>query len=343
MSDGNFNEIDFGLLQNLLEQEDITDVACKNGNEIWITSNDKGHYKSQMFISESEVERIANQIANKMQKEFNPANPSLEGDIQKDKLDYRVGCVHSYLSQEGTTLVIRKVRKKQFLTYDRLIQDKTISKKALDVLIYAVKGRANLLFIGETGSGKTELLKFLIPYIPKNEVIVTIEDSMEFNVKSIAPELSCTAFRIRKNYTYSTIISMALRLNVQRILLQEARGEEVRDLIDAISTGHTVMTTMHAKSAENVPSRIRQMIRDENENYDSLKKRIYALFDLVVHMEKIETKVGIKRTVKSIHEFYYDASNDECHLIEIYSNGRLINQLSNGLMTQIMKCIEELR
>ncbi|MEG0077038.1 CpaF/VirB11 family protein [Anaerorhabdus sp.] len=341
MNERCFDEINFGILQEFLEQEDVTDVACKNGNEIWITSNCKGHFKSNLLIQEGEVERIANQIANKMQKEFNPSNPSLEGDIQKDQEDYRVGCVHSYLSNEGTTLVIRKVRKKPFLSYEKLIEDEVISKKGLDLLILAVKGKANILVIGETGSGKTEILKFLIPYIPKNEVIVTIEDSMEFNVKNIAPELSCTAFRIRQNFSYSNIIAMTLRLNVQRILLQEARGEEVKDLIDAISTGHCVMTTMHAKSAENVPSRIRQMIRNDNETYDSLKKRVYSLFDLVVHMEKIETKEGIKRKVNCIHEFCYDAMSDTCSLIEVYNNRKMKQMLSNQLTKQIMKCLEE--
>lgn len=338
-----FDEVDFGCLQKLLEEDEVTDVACKNGNEVWVTSNSKGHYRTPLMIQEAEVERIANQIANKMQKEFNPANPSLEGDIQKNDNDYRVGCVHSHLSLEGTTLVIRKVRKKSFLTYEKLVNDGTISKKGLDLLILAVKGKANILVIGETGSGKTELLKFFIPFIPKNEVIVTIEDSMEFNVKSIAPYLSYTAFRIRPNFSYSTIISMALRLNVQRILLQEARGDEVRDLIDAISTGHTVMTTMHAKSADNVPSRICQMIKNDTESYDSLKKRVYALFDLVIHMEKIETKNGIVRKVKAIHEFCYEAMQDKCHLVEIYGNDKLKNPLSIELSNQIRKCVEELR
>lgn len=335
-----FNEIDFGILDILLQQADITDIACKNGCEIWVTSNTEGHYRSSMLIQEEEIIRIANQIANKMQKEFNPVHPSLEGDIQKDDVDYRIGCVHRYLSPLGTTLVIRKVRKRCYLTYDKLIEDQTISKVGLELLILATKGKANLLFIGETGSGKTELLKFLMTYIPTHEVVVTIEDSMEFNMHGIVPNNSITSFRVRHNFSYSQLISMALRLNVQRILLQEARGVEVNDLIDAMSTGHTVMTTMHARSADHVVSRIMQMTKNPNESYTSLKKRVYALFDLVICLEKKQTDKGIVRKVVAITEFIYNPNLDQCETNKIYDCGKIENHVSQGLTKQLRRNME---
>lgn len=332
-----FNEVDFGVLENLLQQPDITDVACKNGCEIWVTSNTEGHYRSNMMIQEIEVVRIANQIANKMQKEFNPVHPNLEGDIQKDHVDYRIGCVHRYLSPLGTTLVIRKVRKTCFLTYDQLVAEKSITKVALELLILAVQGKANMLIIGETGSGKTELLKFLMTYIPSHEVVVTIEDSMEFNMHEIAPHSSITSFRVRQNFSYSSLIAMALRLNVQRILLQEARGIEVNDLIDAMSTGHTVMTTMHARSADHLVSRIMQMTKNPSENYASLKKRVYALVDFVVCLEKKQTPKGIERQVTTITELIYKPNLDECETNKIYDCGKIENQLSKELAKRMLR------
>lgn len=332
-----FNDVDFGLLESILQQSDVTDVACKNENEIWVTSNSEGHYRSEMLIQESEIIRIANQIANKMQKEFNPVHPSLEGDIQKENVDYRIGCVHRYLSPSGTTLVIRKVRKHCFLTSEQLLTDQTLSKVGLELLILATKGKANLVIIGETGSGKTELLKFLMSYIPSHEVVVTIEDSMEFNMHDIVPNNSVTSFRVRQNFSYSTLIGMALRLNVQRILLQEARGVEVNDLIDAMSTGHTVMTTMHARSPEHVASRIMQMIKNPNESYDSLKKRVYSLFDLVVCLEKKQTEAGIVRKVTMITELKYDHTLDKCELVTLYENGKLMNHMSQSLAKQLLR------
>jgi len=338
-----FDKVNFGVLQPLLDDDDVTDVACKNQNEVWVTSNTRGHYLTDVKIDENEIDRIVNQVANKMHKQFNPANPSLEGDIQAEKFDYRIGCVHRYLSVNGTCFNLRKVKKTPFLTYDKLIQDNYIKKSALDALIFAVKGRANIIILGNTGSGKTELMKFLAQYIPSNDVIVTIEDSLEFNIKNINPNASCNAFRVKDDFSYSDIIAMSLRLNVKRILLQEARGSEVKDLIDAMSTGHNVMTTMHARNADAVVSRIKQMIKNDNESFESLKKRIYALVDLVIYIDAIESDQGIFRQVASITEFIYDPKNDTCKDKIIYkANGRcykfsegLLKLLNNNLRTKI--------
>lgn len=331
MSNKVFDHIDFGIIQQFLDKEDVTDVGIKNKGEIWITSNTEGHFKIREKIPEIEVQRIANQIANKMQKEFNPSKPSLEGDIQGNLVDYRVACVHSYLATEGITIVIRKVRKTSYLTYEKLIAENYVSSEVLDFLIKSVKGKANILFVGETGSGKTELMKFLIKYIPNNEVIVTIEDSLEFNVKQISPNSSCTSFRIRPNSDYRDIIAISLRLNVQRLLLQEARGPEVGDLIDAMSTGHNVMTTMHARGSDAVPARIKQMLKNDNEPFESLKQRIYALVDLIVEIDKVQIDTGIHRYIKAITEYYYNTETNECKNIILYESGAKLNKCSDKL------------
>ncbi len=321
-----FDKVDFRQLQRYLDDEDTTDVCVKNKGEIWITSNSKGHYRLNETITKEEVERIIYQVANKMKKEFNAFNPNLEGDIVGEKVDYRIACVHQELAALGNTIAIRKIRKIQFLSYDKLVKMEYITKEALDFLIEAVKRKANILIIGETGSGKTELLKFLSMYIDHDDVVVTIEDSLEFNINQINPNLSCTSFRIKNGFNYSKIIAMALRLNVQRILLQEARSVEVNDLLDAMSTGHNVMTTMHAKDASAVPIRIKQMLKNENENFESLKTRIYSLIDYVITIKKETSGKGIKRYVDDITQFNYDPEINSTSEILIYKKDHTIKK-----------------
>lgn len=337
MNNSMFEEIDFSSIQKYLDKEDVTDISIKNNGELWVTSNIDGHYNTKDIIRNKEVIKLANQVANKMKKEFNPGTPSLEGDIEGKDVDYRISCVHDYLAVDGTTIAIRKVRKQSFLSYDGLVRSNYISKDALDLLIRATKNKANILIVGETGSGKTELLKYLAQHIPTNEVIVTIEDSLEFNLKKINEKASCTSFRVRPGFGYGTILAMILRLNVQRILLQEARGPEVNDLLEAMSTGHNVMTTMHARGAIEVVSRIKQMLKDEIEQVNSLKNRIYSLVDIVVYLSKKETSEGIIRYVDSITEFVYDNINNTSYNNVLYDNGKISNKMTDGLENHLKR------
>lgn len=332
-----FEKIDFGVLSDLLIQEDVRDINCMNHNEIWITSNERGHYRlTDKTIADEEIERIANQVANKMEKEFNPGSPCLEGDIHDDDLDLRVSAIHQDLSVSGIALALRKVSRVPFLTEEYLVQSGFITRPALQFLIRAVKYRCNMLFVGETGSGKTEFLKFLAAYIPVDQRIVTIEDSLEFNIKQLHPEASCTAFRVRPGFDYSAIIAMALRQNVNWILLQEARGREVDDLLDAMSTGHTVLTTMHTRSADTVTTRIKQMLKNDNESMSSLEMRVYSLIDLVIHLKKDIGKNGIQRSVDEIIEYLYDPQTRQCSQKVLYRarTGRL-NRCSPVLQARL--------
>mgnify|MGYP005766428851 FL=1 len=332
-----FEQIDFGVLNDLLVQEDIRDINCMNGSEIWVTSNQRGHYRLPgRTIEDAEIRRIANQVANKMEKEFNPGHPCLEGDIHQEQMDLRVSAIHEELSVNGISLALRKVSRASVLNEDYLVESGFITRPALRFLIRCIRYRCNILFVGETGSGKTEFLKYLATFIPADQRIVTIEDSLEFNIKQLCPQASCTAFRVRPGFDYSAIIAMALRQNVNWILLQEARGREVDDLLDAMSTGHTVLTTMHTRGADTVTTRIKQMLKNEAESMSSLEMRVYSLVDLVVHLKKETGMEGVRRWADEIIEYLYDPQSRQCAQKVLYRSrtGRL-NRCSTELQRRL--------
>ncbi len=329
-----FTSIDFKALDRFLKDKDVTDINCRNDNEIWITSNSKGHYKAKIKITKEDINIIANQVANRMEKEFNPYNPCLEGDIIGKDINLRVSAIHEHLAHDGTSLALRKVTKKSILSKDYLVNSGYCTLEAIDFLIKATKAKTNIIIVGETGSGKTELLKFLATYIPSNQIIVTIEDSMEFNIKEINPKASCTAFRVKKDFDYSAIIAMSLRQNVSRLLLQEARGEEVIDLLNAMSTGHSVMTTIHAKGSEALGIRVKQMLKNEDVSLESINLRLYSLVDLVVYLEKSFDQ-GVKRYISNIMEFKYDYESKECKNNLIYQRNLKLKIPSKALSQRI--------
>lgn len=331
---GLFSQIDFKGLKPYLEDPDVTDINCRNQKEVWITSNGLGHHQINIEITPEDIQSIATQVAHRMEKEFNPSHPCLEGDIQDETMDLRVSAIHPYLAVHGTSLALRKVSRNQLLSEDYLIESQYIQKDALRLLHQMVTKGLNILIIGETGSGKTELLKYLACYIPQAELIATIEDSLEFNIQQLHQGASCSAFRVKKGFDYSSVIAMSLRQNVNWILLQEARGEEVNDLLEAMSTGHKVMTTMHAKSATQVAIRVKQMLHRQKESLESIQLRVHSLIDIVICLKKVQTP-KLVRYVESITSYDYDEDAHKGLSFELYHHQKGLQQLPDSLVKRL--------
>ncbi|MFI3284138.1 MAG: ATPase, T2SS/T4P/T4SS family [Erysipelotrichaceae bacterium] len=329
-----FDEIDFKGLKKYIQDPDVTDIHCRNNKEVWVTSNKKGHYKIQIKITKEDIFMIANQVANKMEKEFNPSSPCLEGEISGKKTDIRISAIHPHLSVSGTSLALRKVSKQKKLEDDYLLKTDYITQEGLNFLKWLVQGNANILIVGETGSGKTELLKYLATHIPSNQVIATIEDSLEFNIKEIHPSASCSAFRVKKEFDYASVIAMCLRQNIDWILLQEARGSEVNDLLEAMSTGHSVMTTMHAKGSKEVSIRVKQMLHDSSENIESIKLRLYSLVDAVIYIRKKQIPYSY-RYIEDIVIYQYDEKTHQCINHEVYKAGEKMKAIPKFLKEKL--------
>ncbi len=320
MNEQLFQRINLGMLQSVLDHEDIRDVVCNPSGNIVVTSNKIGTFTLKETITEVEVSRIAYQVANKMEKEFNPASPFLEGELEKDDYIVRVSAFHPYVSERGTALTLRKVTKENILSDQTMIDTEYATLEVLEVLKEYVRCGCNILVIGETGSGKTQLVKWLAQFIPDYERIVTIEDSMEFQLPLLYPEKNVLEVRVREGMSYSQIIAKCLRQNLQWLFLQEAREEEVDDLLNGMSAGCKVMTTMHTDEDIGVTTRILQMLKLDSSAYESLNHRVHSLVDVVICVKKLEDN-GMKRFISSIVE--YDYTNLEPSETEVYRIGRI--------------------
>ncbi|MCH1942438.1 ATPase, T2SS/T4P/T4SS family [Holdemania massiliensis] len=309
-----FEYVDLGQLKELMDNDDIRDITCLNG-VITATSNTKGTYRANLLLSNEEITKIAVQVANKMEKEFNPSSPFLEGEIDVDDYIIRISAFHSYVSPAGTALTLRKVTKENILSENYMKTSGYAEASVLERLKKYVQAGCNILVIGETGSGKTQLVKWLAGSVPGQERIITVEDSMEFQLPLLYPEKNILEVRVREDMTYSEIIAKCLRQNLQWLFLQEARGREVEDLLDGMSNGCHVMTTMHTDESIGVVSRILQMLKLPTSDYDSLSNRIHSLIDVVVSVRKIETQQGIKRFISNITEYDYSNLIPSDHLI----------------------------
>ena len=156
--------------------DDITDVDY-NGREVWITDcNNCRHVCPDLQLTESFIDQFTGRVANGVSKAFNRQNPILEAETAS----LRITIVHESVCMSGRSICIRKSLPYMRLDERQMIADAYCSKDVLDLLLCCVAEHKNIVVVGEPGAGKTELCKFLSGFIPRDERVITIEDTMEW-------------------------------------------------------------------------------------------------------------------------------------------------------------------
>ncbi len=196
------------------------------------------------------------------------------------------------LAVDGPTVTIRKFTKQLTKAAD-LIRVGTLSKRMAHLLGAAVKGRANIIFSGATGSGKTTTLQILSRYIPESERIITIEDTAELNLQQQhVVRLECRKANVEGKgaVTLSQLLRNALRMRPTRIIVGEIRGEEAVDMLQAISSGHEgCLAVLHASSPLDAVSRLEMMSLSRGLMLPlwAIHKQIAAAIDLIVQHDQL--------------------------------------------------------
>lgn len=291
----------FPSLIPYLKNERITDLNY-NGKDLWLDHLDEGRLIVANFMTECEAYKMCLKFSNAVNKNFNLQNPILEADLGL----FRVSVIHPSVCGK-ISLSIRKSTDHTRLQEAQLIEEEYISKSALNFLKYSIQARSNIMISGLPGAGKTEFLKFLTQYIVAHERVITIEDSYELHYKSLHPNRDSVAMKVNPFFTYENAIKSSLRQRADWILLSEVRGKEVIDLLNSASTGTHLISTIHAQSAKEIPSRIKTMLPSDRED---LRARIDKLIHVGVHIDLHVENKGIKRRVREVvvyheHEVEY--------------------------------------
>lgn len=280
------------VLTELLEDDSITEIMVNGKDNIFIERNGRIVNSGLSFESKERLFDIAGQIASGVNRTVNVSNPILDARTEDGA---RVNIVLDPVSINGTTLTIRRFPNVP-IDGRRLIELGSVSKEVLDFLSKLVKAKYNLLISGGTGSGKTTFLNVLSGCIPKDERIITIEDSAELRLMGI-PNLvrletrngngdGCKEISIRE------LIKTALRMRPDRIIVGEVRGEEAIDMLQAFSVGQDgSLSTIHANHAEDALYRLETMIMlSTNIPVEALRRQIAAGVDIIVQLGRLRDK-----------------------------------------------------
>lgn len=315
-NDSIFSNMDFGPLKKYLEDDDVTDISYSNGGQMWLKTLSKGVYRvEERDINDALIEKIAFQCSNVMGKTFNMAHPFLDSE----SAELRMNFIHDSIARNGIAVVFRKTPAKIRLEKDKLMKENYVSLSIHDFLIKAVQGHCNIIMCGETGSGKTEFLKYLASHTFENEKIVTVEDTLELHLDRIYPHRDIVAMKTNNVASYSDVLVTCMRQNPIWILLSEVRSAEaVTAVRNSISSGHFILSTIHADKAANIPYRLYSLL-ESNIDVEQFLNTIYRYIQLGVYLRgRFDSKQGrFVREIGEVTEFYVN-DNNECVSNTIY-------------------------
>ena len=308
MNENIFDKLDFGPFRPLLDDDDITDVSYDNNGQIWVRSLTQGSMRVEIEEATPEfVEKLAFQCSNVMGTTFNNAKPFLDAE----SAELRMNFVHQSIATNGIALVIRKTPAKIRLEKDKLIQEDYFTPAIHDFLIKCVEGHCNIMVAGETGSGKTEFVKYLASHTKVNEKIITIEDTLELHLDKIFPQRDIVSMKTNNVASYSDVLVTCMRQNPKWILLSEVRSAEAVSAVrNSISSGHNILSTIHADKASAIPYRLYSLMETDLDVHQFLTT-IYRYIQLGVHIKAFYSKEYGKfhRELDEVAEFFVDDNN----------------------------------
>ncbi len=281
----------FGPLESLLKDDDVTEIMVNGPHEIFIERKGKLSQLERAFESEEQLKLVIERITQEAKREVNQGSPILDTRLQDGS---RVSIVMPPISLKGPTLTIRKFSKDP-MTVEKLISYGSITPEIARFLEKLVKARYNIFISGGTGSGKTTFLNAVSNFIPKDERVITIEDSAELNIEGVANLVrletrNATAAAQDAEVTIQDLIKASLRMRPDRIIVGEVRGKEALDMLQAMNTGHDgSLSTGHANSAQDMMSRLETMVLQGSESLPlmSIRRQIVSAVDIIIHLGRL--------------------------------------------------------
>ena len=283
----------FGLLDSILTDDTITEVMINGHENIFIEQNGKLRKLDKKFENQRRLEDVIQRIVALAGREVNQANPICDTRLPDGS---RVNVVLPPLALCGPTVTIRKFSKTP-MTIEKLISYGSISQEIADKLELLVRAKYNIFICGGTGSGKTTFLNALSNYIPRDERVITIEDSAELQITNIDNLVSLETRNANASgvgqVTIRDLIKSSLRMRPERIVVGEVRGAEALDMLQAMNTGHDgSLSTGHANSTHDMLSRLETMVLQGAAGLplEAIRQQIASAVDVIIHLSRLRDK-----------------------------------------------------
>ena len=279
-----------GPLQDLLRDENVTEIMVNAKDEIYVEKKGKVELTSLSFTSNEDIQRIIGRIVNPIGRRIDESTPMVDARLKDGS---RVNAIIPPLALKGPSITIRKFSKKMF-SDDDLIHFGTLTSEIMQFLNVCVRIKKNILVSGGTGTGKTCLLNVLSSAIPTNERLITIEDTAELRLPHenlVSLESRPPNIEGKGAVVIRDLVKNSLRMRPDRIVVGECRGGETLDMLQAMNTGHEgSLTTVHANSARDALIRLETMVMMGGIELPSsvIKNQIASAIDIIVQLSRFQ-------------------------------------------------------
>ena len=283
-----------GPLQPLTRDPAVTDIFVNGPDTVWLDRGNGLERAPVVFAGEPQVRALAARLVAAGGRRLDDGSPCV--DVRLDG-GYRVHAVLPPISTAGTLLSVRIRRATVFsmseLRRDGMFGPGTSGGLVQPVLERMVGRRLSFLISGPTGSGKTTLLATLLGLCHPGERLVLIEDAAELN--PVHPHVVSLESRHGNlegggAVDLGELVRQALRMRPDRLVVGECRGPEVRELLQAMNTGHTGGGgTIHANAAAAVPARLAALGALAGMSQDAVRLQVASAVEAVVHVERAAT------------------------------------------------------
>ncbi|WEM45620.1 CpaF family protein (plasmid) [Photobacterium sp. DA100] len=290
-----------GPLEPLLKDQSISDILVNSSRQIYVERKGKLEPVNSFFRDDQHLLNVIDRIVSQVGRRVDESSPMVDARLKDGS---RVNAIIPPLAIDGPSLSIRKFAVEK-LQIEQLLEYGTLNEEMAHFLQAVVKGRLNILISGGTGSGKTTTLNICSSFIPKNERIVTIEDSAELQLQQphvVRLETRPPNIEGRGAITQRELVINSLRMRPDRIVVGEVRGGEAVDMLAAMNTGHDgSMTTIHANTPRDALGRIENMfaIAGWNMPIKNVRSQIASALNIIVQLRRMEDG---KRRITSIVE-----------------------------------------
>jgi len=281
----------FGPLESLMNDPEVSDVLVNGPDRVFIERRGMLEATDIKFADEQHLMRLIHRLVGRAGRRIDEVSPMVDAKLPDGS---RLNAVIAPLALKGPTISIRKFMKRALL-FEDMVQMGSLAPEMADFLILAIRGRLNVLISGGTGAGKTTMLNNVSRFISPSERVITIEQTAELQLQQpdvISLEMRPPNVEGQGEISQRDLLRNSLRMRPDRIIVGEARGGEVLEMLQAMNTGHEgSMSTVHANDTRDALDRMEMMTALAGVELPTLVARQYiaSAIHIMVHMARLST------------------------------------------------------